>query len=272
MNCAYESQKVARKVCFVCDLLVLLIRVYYIYQMAPTFQVRIAVICWILLQVSWINGLLLPSVRRTQLKSDVKLFLAEKDDLDLANDGHRVVTPVPKHSSFSALRNSLLPTITDDSYYSEQFNSVAVFLFKAGLIGSCTGLSVVLFKGAIAATSYLFYEELANILPKPSFYWPLALYPVIGAMAVSILVYWKHDSIRRGIDFIARSIDATPYTSATSFNDSNNVLVSSLNGNNSSVISEESRYRSTSSVYPSGVSEEPFNTITDAQTGSTSAS
>lgn len=52
---------------------------------------------------------------------------------------------------------------------------VAFFLLKAALVGVLTGLSVVLFKSAIAKTSSLFYENLADILPKPSFYWPLAL-------------------------------------------------------------------------------------------------
>lgn len=65
----------------------------------------------------------------------------------------------------------------DDSafMYGDNFNQVAKFLFKAGFIGTLTGMSVVAFKTAISSTQYLFYEQLADILPKPSFYWPLAL-------------------------------------------------------------------------------------------------
>ena len=66
----------------------------------------------------------------------------------------------------------------NDSYmvvYGEQFLEVASFIFKAGLIGTMTGASVVLFKTAISSTQSLFYEGLAEILPRPSFYWPLAI-------------------------------------------------------------------------------------------------
>lgn len=57
----------------------------------------------------------------------------------------------------------------------ESFRQVATFLLKSSLVGVLTGLSVVIFKTAIAKTSSIFYEDLADILPKPSFYWPLAL-------------------------------------------------------------------------------------------------
>lgn len=34
---------------------------------------------------------------------------------------------------------------------------------------------VVVFKTAILAASVFFYENLANLLPRPVFYWPMAL-------------------------------------------------------------------------------------------------
>lgn len=110
----------------------------------------------------------------------------------------------------------------------EHLTEVFAFILKSGLIGTFTGLSVVWFKSGIAAASTLFYEDLANILPKPYFYWPIVLCklilyhflfffhilpvdPLIGSMIVSLLVFWKGDNIRKGIDSIARSIDSTDY-------------------------------------------------------------
>ena len=86
--------------------------------------------------------------------------------------------------------------------------SPLIFMGKASLVGLFTGLLVVIFKTALGITSALFYENLAALLPKPAFYWPLALYPILGASIVSVLTYFRGQSIRDGIDFIARSIDA----------------------------------------------------------------
>eukprot|EP00599_Poterioochromonas_sp_BG-1_P003903 CAMPEP_0173134198 /NCGR_PEP_ID=MMETSP1105-20130129/1155_1 /TAXON_ID=2985 /ORGANISM="Ochromonas sp., Strain BG-1" /LENGTH=426 /DNA_ID=CAMNT_0014045963 /DNA_START=40 /DNA_END=1317 /DNA_ORIENTATION=+ len=97
------------------------------------------------------------------------------------------------------------------AWENDHLGEVFLFILKSGLIGTFTGLSVVWFKSGIAAMSALFYEDLANLLPKPYFYWPIVLYPLIGSMLVSLLVYWKGESIRKGIDSIARSIDSTDY-------------------------------------------------------------
>lgn len=71
--------------------------------------------------------------------------------------------------------NMVQQNVQDIDIAGDRFNDVAKFLFRSGLIGTFTGLSVVIFKTAISSTSSLFYEQLADILPKPSFYWPLAL-------------------------------------------------------------------------------------------------
>ena len=88
--------------------------------------------------------------------------------------------------SFFAIDATTDPTVVDATttttaarskvhHEDESFRQVATFLLKSSLVGVLTGLSVVIFKTAIAKTSSLFYEDLADILPKPSFYWPLAL-------------------------------------------------------------------------------------------------
>ena len=66
----------------------------------------------------------------------------------------------------------------------------------------------MVFKTAILATSVLFYETIANLLPRPVFYWPMMLYPLMGSAVVAFLLYIRGPSIRNGIDSIARSIDA----------------------------------------------------------------
>lgn len=91
----------------------------------------------------------------------------------------------------------------------DQFRFTAIFLSKAVLVGVLTGLSVVLFKSSIEATQVILYENLADFLPKPSFYWPLAIYPILGGIAVSILTYAVGPKISNGIDIIAQSIDSS---------------------------------------------------------------
>lgn len=80
----------------------------------------------------------------------------------------KTIIPVTKDDQEEEIDNEVF-------LFGDNFNQVAKFLFKAGLIGTLTGISVVAFKTAISSTQYLFYEQLADILPKPSFYWPLAL-------------------------------------------------------------------------------------------------
>eukprot|EP01035_Chromulina_nebulosa_P017517 gene17517-23078_t len=87
------------------------------------------------------------------------------------------------------------------------FTETTSFLARSALVGTATGISVVLFKTSIAFVSTLLYEDLANILPKPVFYWPLALYPIIGSIIVAAISYLSGPSIRNGADFIAQTID-----------------------------------------------------------------
>ena len=90
----------------------------------------------------------------------------------------------------------------------DQFRYTSVFLSKAVLVGVLTGLSIVLFKSSIAETQVLLYENLADFLPKPSFYWPLAIYPILGGSFVALLTYFVGPKMSNGIDFIAQSIDS----------------------------------------------------------------
>lgn len=71
-----------------------------------------------------------------------------------------------------------------------------------------TGIFVAVFKLLILQTQKELYETLADQLPKPAFYWPLALYPLIGSIWVSIATVLSNGEIRRGIDDIAKSIDS----------------------------------------------------------------
>ena len=113
------------------------------------------------------------------------------------------------------LKNAKSDTVAESEIGQlDQFKYTAGFLSKAALIGVLTGLSVVIFKSSIGATQVVFYENLADYLPKPSFYWPLALYPSLGGIIVSILTYAVGPKITNGIDFIAQSIDANTVSSS----------------------------------------------------------
>jgi len=82
------------------------------------------------------------------------------------------------------------------------------FLKQAMLVGCTTAVGVVIFKLSIQETSKVFYENLADILPKPAaFYWPQILFPVLGSTVVSVLTLVRGQGIRNGIDKIAQSID-----------------------------------------------------------------
>jgi H+/Cl- antiporter ClcA len=96
----------------------------------------------------------------------------------------------------------------------DQFRYTSVFLSKAVLVGILTGFSIVLFKSSIAETQVLLYENLADFLPKPSFYWPLAIYPILGGSFVALLTYFVGPKMSNGIDFIAQSIDSNRAESA----------------------------------------------------------
>jgi hypothetical protein len=64
--------------------------------------------------------------------------------------------------------------IIDESSYID-VKRVFIFLTQAALIGTLTGFGVSIFKESIFLTSIFFYENLANVLPRPAFYWPLAV-------------------------------------------------------------------------------------------------
>ena len=49
------------------------------------------------------------------------------------------------------------------------------FLGRAAAIGIMTGAAVVSLKNNIYLAQSFFYETLADALPKPAFYWPIAL-------------------------------------------------------------------------------------------------
>ena len=49
------------------------------------------------------------------------------------------------------------------------------FLLRAALVGISTGIGVVIFKSSLSIVTSLFYETLADLLPKPVFYWPMAV-------------------------------------------------------------------------------------------------
>lgn len=90
-----------------------------------------------------------------------------------------------------------------------QLQSQLAFLSRAGLIGVCTALSVVIFKLSIQEMSVILYEDIADALPKdPSFYWPQIVFPTLGAAGVSLLMLTYGLDLRKDIDDIARSIDA----------------------------------------------------------------
>lgn len=79
-------------------------------------------------------------------------------------------------------------------------------LIRASLIGASTGGAVVLFKSSIQLLQRLLYEDLADLLPKPVFYWPIILYPVIGAALVSLLTVLHGDRIKNNVNTIASDL------------------------------------------------------------------
>jgi H+/Cl- antiporter ClcA len=66
-------------------------------------------------------------------------------------------------------------------------DSPFTLILKASVIGASTGGAVVLFKSSIQMLQRLLYEDLADVLPKPAFYWPIVLYPLIGGLLVGAL-------------------------------------------------------------------------------------
>ena len=52
----------------------------------------------------------------------------------------------------------------------------------------------------------LLYEDLADILPKPAFYWPIVLYPIIGSAFVVGLRSLYGDRLNNDVNSIARRL------------------------------------------------------------------
>ena len=96
-----------------------------------------------------------------------------------------------------------------DNIYVPQFTETGAFLLRAAATGLLAGCSIVVFKTGIAYTQELLYVDLASVLPKPApIYWPLAVFPLVGSVMVSVLTVVAGDRMKNGIDTIARSIDA----------------------------------------------------------------
>lgn len=85
-------------------------------------------------------------------------------------------------------------------------SAISVFLLRGAAVGLATGVGVIAFKRSIHAVSVLLYEVLADVLPKPSPYWPIVLYPLVGAAAVSLLTLLNRDLVSQNIDAIARTV------------------------------------------------------------------
>ena len=85
--------------------------------------------------------------------------------------------------------------------------STVWFLIRASLIGLLTGGMIVVYKLSIARLAELFFDDLAGILPNPAFYWPLALYPILGSIVVCTLIYFVGSDICDGIESIAASVE-----------------------------------------------------------------
>ena len=79
-------------------------------------------------------------------------------------------------------------------------------LLKASVIGASTGGLVVLFKTSIQIVQRLLYEDLADVLPKPAFYWPIILYPIIGSALVVGLRSLFGDRLNNDVNSIARKL------------------------------------------------------------------
>jgi hypothetical protein len=92
--------------------------------------------------------------------------------------------PSIQQNQFTLLVVSSDKNDVEAHYFGDSLQEAARFLGKAALVGVATGSSVVFLKDAIAWTSALFYEHLADLLPKPSFYWPLALCKLINNMII----------------------------------------------------------------------------------------
>lgn len=176
-------------------------------------------------------------------KSDLKLFDSSKSLINLHGKSTVQERFDEETQSFSL------------KYVIDRFEQPFQFLLRAGAVGLTTGLGVVLLKNSIYETQGLLYEGLADILPKPAFYWPIAIYPFIGSAVVSILTYCYGSSIWNGLDFIAKTIDVTDnnvptddsmYLDLNSNNNYNNTSTSAVTAATSLFLSPVSEWNETS--------------------------
>ena len=86
---------------------------------------------------------------------------------------------------------------------------IASFLLRASCVGVGTGLAVVAFKKSILLVSFALYESLADLLPKGVPYWPIALFPFLGAVGVALLTLVNRKALDQNIDAIARTTSVT---------------------------------------------------------------
>ena len=96
-------------------------------------------------------------------------------------------------------------------------SSISLFLFRAAAVGLSTGSAILVFKKSIIGVQELLYETVASLLPKPVFYWPIIIYPVLGACAVSVISLINSEALKQNIDGIARSTSSRQETK-TEFN------------------------------------------------------
>lgn len=132
-----------------------------------------------------------------QSRSDLAMLekpLIENDDSNIPSDTINTLQKLAPSND----QNDISPSDTSRDSSASPFLSTSIFLFRAALVGLFTGITgkppthivdglytftfvsnikilVVVFKTAILATSVLFYESIANLLPRPVFYWPMAL-------------------------------------------------------------------------------------------------
>ena len=101
-----------------------------------------------------------------------------------------------------------VPSALEEGSPGDPFEKTSSLIVRAGALGLSTGLAVMAFKASIAGVSQLLYEDVADILPKPVFYWPIVLFPVFGSAVVTMISRLQGASIGQGIDAIASSVNA----------------------------------------------------------------
>lgn len=142
--------------------------------------------------------------------------------LRLIRPNQRIPLDEPRYCSKSS-RTNLTRAFEGDNDSQDTINtiilgsnasvsSISLFLFRAAAVGLSTGSAILIFKKSIIGVSGLLYENLANILPKPVFYWPIIVYPVLGACVVSLISLLNSEALKQNIDRIARSTSSREST------------------------------------------------------------